>query len=152
MSEEQSLMLGDRINWPYILGMTILKVDETIVRKEGSQSEQQVRESVLAVYDKIPDAWVKTDKQWKKDIDEAIKEIDVDVRPVWGGIKLSEEYCRNNGIPITEKKEKIDPHKLLHACVNVFQRRSLLSKTIYQEVMIPRPEDFEEKENDDADR
>lgn len=137
--QEQGLMLGDRINWPYILGMSILKVDETIVKYEGAQSEQEVREAVLSLYDKIPEAWTANDEKWKKDLEEAIEEIEVDDRNIWCGVRVGEPKFR--------KEEKINPHRLLRACVNVFNRRGLLSKTIFQEVMIPKPEDFEEKDN-----
>lgn len=138
--EEQGLMLGDRINWPYILGMSILKVDEAIVREEGNQSEQQVREAVLSVYNKIPDAWVENDVKWKEDIAEAIITKKIDDRPLWCGIRV--------GKPKWKKEEVINPHRLLRACVNVFQRRSLLSKTIFQEQIVPVPEDLKETEEE----
>jgi len=136
--QDQGLMLGDRINWPYILGLCTLKVDETIIKYEGAQSEQEVREAVLAVRDKIPDDWIKNDKQWDEDMEKAIIKVKVDARRLWCGVRV--------GKPKFRKEEKIDPHRLLRACVNVFQRRGLLSKKIFQEVMIPTPEDFEEEE------
>lgn len=138
--QEQGLMLGDRINWAYILGMSILKVDEAIIMEEGSQSEQKVRESVLAVYDKIPDAWIEHDQKWKDDITKAITEVKVDDRTLWCGLRV--------GKPKWRIEEKIHPHRLLRACVNVFNRRSLLSKTIFQEQIVPTPDDLKETEQE----
>jgi len=138
--QDQGLMLGDRINWPYILGMNVLKVDDAIVKAEGHQSEQQVREAALALYDKIPDAWVAKDTKWKDDVAEAIVTVEVDDRPLWCGVRV--------GKPKFRKEDKINPHRLLRACVNVFNRRGLLSKTIFQENMVPVPSDFEEEQED----
>lgn len=138
--QDQGLMLGDRINWPYILGMNVLKVDDAIVKAEGHQSEQQVREASLALYDKIPDAWVAEDSKWKADLENAIVTVEVDDRPLWCGVRVGELKTR--------KEERIHPHRLLRACVNVFNRRGLLSKTIFQEKMVPDPDTLKEIEQD----
>lgn len=133
-------MLGDRLNWPYILGNAVLNFHNSIIKIEGAQSEQEVREAALCLYNSIPSAWVKVDKQFEKDLKEAIKEEKVDVRKEWCGRKV--------GKPKFEKQEKLDPYKLYHACINVFQRRGLLSKTIFTEKIIPTPEDFEDEKDE----
>lgn len=136
--EQQGLMLGDRINWPYILGSGVLKFYEAIIREEGNQSEQQVRESALTLYHSIPSQWVKKDDQFKKDVKAAFEKKDVDVRKIFQG--------RRVGKPKFKKEEVLDPYRLFQACVDVFQRRGLLSKTVYTEKLVPEPEDFEEKD------
>ncbi len=136
--EQQSLMLGDRINWPFILGNGVLKFQTAIVKAEGEQSEQEVREAALALYNSIPDAWTKADDQFRKDIANAITTTKVDKRKIFMGKPV--------GKPKIEDEESLDPYKLYHACVNVFQRRGLLSKTIYTEKIVPEPSDFEDEE------
>ena len=141
-SQEQNLMLGDRINWPYILGQGVINFQTSIIKVEGEQSEQEVREAALCLYNSIPDAWIKADKEFEKDIKKAVQTRKVDARKEWCGKKV--------GKPKFEKEDFIDPYKLYHACVNVFHRRGLLSKTIFTEKIVPGPEDFE-KDGHDAD-
>ena len=143
MSKDEStqidnLMLGDRINWPYILASAVLKFQEAIVKVEGEQSEQEVREAAMVIQTLIPDIWVKADDKFRKELEDAIKKREVDVRKEWCGRKIGE--------PKFEEEEIVDPYKLAHACVNVFQRRGLLSKTIFTEKIVPEPEDFENQE------
>jgi len=135
-ADQQSLMLGDRINWPFILANAVLKFHEAIVREEGAQSEQQVREAALTLRQSIPDAWIKADEQFKKDLENATITVKVDKRKIFMG--------RPVGKPKIEDEDDLDPYRLYHACVNVFQRRGLLSKTIFTEKIVPEPEDFEE--------
>lgn len=138
--QEQNLMLGDRINWPYILGNAVLNFHNSIIKVEGEQSEQEVREAALCLYNSIPKAWIKADKEFEKEIKEAVKTRKVDARREWCG--------RRVGKPKFEKENFIDPYKLYNCCVNVFQRRGLLSKTIFTEKMVPEPEDLEETEKE----
>jgi hypothetical protein len=142
-SQEQNLMLGDRINWPFILGQGVINFQTSIVKVEGEQSEQEVREAALCLYNSIPDAWIKADKAFEEDIKKAVQTRKVDARKEWCG--------RRVGKPKFEEEDFIDPYKLYHACVNVFHRRGLLSKTIFTEKIVPEPEDFEGKENDGND-
>lgn len=143
-TQEQSLMLGDRINWPYILGMGVVNFQNSIIKVEGEQSEQEVKEAALCLYNSIPSAWMKADIEFDKDVKEAIKKRKVDVRKEWCGKKVGPSKFEN--------EEYIDPYKLYHACVNIFQRRGLLSKTIYTEKIVPDPEDFEPKEEPKAEQ
>ncbi len=129
-------MLGDRINWPFILGNGVLKFQEAIVREEGAQSEQQVREAALVLSNSIPDAWIKADDKFREDFGKAVTMTPVDKRKEFMGRKI--------GKPIIEDEPVLDPYKLYHACVNVFQRRGLLSKTIFSEKIVPELEDFED--------
>jgi hypothetical protein len=138
-TQEQNLMLGDRINWPYILAVAVLKFQEAIVKVEGEQSEQEVREAALFLRSLIPDAWVKADEKWKEELKKVVITKKVDMRKEWCG--------RRVGKPKFQNEEIVEPYKLGHACVNVFHRRGLLSKTIFTEKIVPEPEDFEDAEN-----
>ena len=142
MSKDEStqidnLMLGDRINWPYILGVGVLKFLEATVKVEGEQSEQEIREAAKVLQTLIPDIWVKVDKKYHEEVEAASEKQKVDVRKEWCGRKIGE--------PKFEEQKIVDGYKLAHACVNVYQRRGLLSKTIFTEKIVPQPEDFEEE-------
>jgi len=120
------------------LGNAILNFHNAIVKPEGLQSEQEVREAALCLYNSIPTQWIKVDTEFAKDLKTAVTKREVDARKEWCGQKV--------GKPKFEKEEIIDPYKLYHACINVFQRRGLLSKTIFTEKIVPAPEDLEELE------
>lgn len=139
---QDGLVLGDRLNYPYILANAILNFHNAIIKTEGMQSEQEVKEAALCLYKSIPGAWIKTDSEFKKEVDAAITQKDVDARKEWCGMKV--------GAHKTVSEEVIDGYKLYHACINVFQRRGLLSKTIFTEKIIPDPSDFEEGEQEES--
>lgn len=140
--EQPSLTVGDRINYPYILANAILKFHESIVRAEGEQSEQEVREAALCLYNSIPDDLVKADEQFKKEVAEAVVKEKVDARREWCGVKV--------GKPKYRVEVKIEPYRLYRACMNVFQRRGFLSRKIFTEKIVPEPEDFKELEEEFA--
>jgi len=140
-TQDQNLMLGDRINWPFILASSVLRFQEAIVKVEGEQSEQEVREAALFLRALIPDQWIKGDEAWEKELKEIVTTTEVDTRKEWCGKKV--------GPPKYVLKEDVDPYKLGHACVNMFHRRGLLSKTIFTEKIVPDPEDFEEQKEDE---
>lgn len=122
--EQQSLVLGDRLNWPFFLGSGVLKFLEAIIREEGSLSEQEVREATLAIFDMCPSAWV--DEQFQIDLRKCIDIIEVDDRKEWCGRKV--------GKPKIRKEEKINPHRLAHACYDLWYRRNLLNKPVWTEI------------------
>ncbi len=144
--QEQNLMLGDRINYPYILANALLKFQEAVVKVEGERSEQEATEAAMVIDAFIPDAWIKADEAFKKEREEAMPVKEVDARKDWCGRKV--------GKPKLEKRVVIDPYKLVHANINVFQRRGLLSKTLFGEKIVPDPEDLEKENNgtDNQDR
>jgi len=139
--QEQNLVLGDRINWPYILGSAVINFHGSIIKVEGQQSEQEVREAALCLYNSIPKAWIKADNEFDREIKQAVKTKKVDARKEWCGRKV--------GKPKYRREDYVDPYKLYNACVNVFHRRGLLSKTVFTEKIVPTPEDFEEQEKNE---
>ena len=130
MSQEEkeiSLTIGDKINWPFILATAIMKFQESIVKEEGFQSEQEVREAALVVRNLIPKVWV--DEQFEKDMKEAVIIEEIDSRNINCGVRVGN---LKDHPPI--KVEKINPYRLVHACVNVIERRGLISKKEWQEL------------------
>jgi len=136
MQEQSNLMLGDRINWTYILGLTTVKFHEVDVRDEGLKSEKEVLEAAKIIWKSIPDAWLIEDENFKADLEKAKRTRKIDVRKEFCGVKVGE--------PVYQEEKYFDALDLYHACVNAFNNCHLLTKTIFQEQMIPTPEDFEE--------
>ena len=128
--EEQGLVLGDRINWAFILATSVLNLHTAIVKVEGEQSTQEIREAALAVFNSIPTAWVVADKQFREDLGKCFDIIKVDDRVEWCGRKV--------GNPKIRKEEVLNPWRLYHTCVDVFNRRNLLSKPIFTEIATGR--------------
>jgi len=120
LSEQQfpTLTVKDKINYPFILGNALLKFQEAIVKVEGQQSEQEVRESALCLFNLIPTIWY--DDQFKKDLEKATVKVKVDIRNEWCGKKV--------GKPKFENQDQIQPYRLVNAVVDLLERRELLSK------------------------
>lgn len=122
--EQQSLVLGDRLNWPFFLGSGVLKFLEAIIREEGSLSEQQVREATLSIADMCPTAWI--DQQFQDDLKKCTEDIEVDDRPIWCGTRI--------GPKKSHMDKKVNPHRLAHACYDLWYRRNLLNKPVWTEI------------------
>jgi len=128
--EEQGLVLGDRMNWAYILANAVMNLHTAIVKVEGQQSEQETKEAALAVFNSIPTAWVVSDEQFSKDLKKCFDETEVDQRA---------EFCgRKVGKPKIKKEQRLNAWRLYHTCVDVFHRRNLLNKPVFNEVMTGR--------------
>ena len=120
------LTVGEKINWAFIMGNAILKVQQAIVKVEGEQSEQEVREAVLYLFNIIPTSWKKNDPLVKADLEEAVKTRKVDAR---------NEFCgKRVGKPKFKDEEYIEPFKLLAACINVMDRIGYIGKKNISEI------------------
>jgi len=118
------------MNWPFVLVTGVLNLYNAIIKVEGEQSEQEVREAALALYNSIPSAWVRADKQFADDLKKCLDVVKVDNRKEWCGKKV--------GPPNIVTEERLNPWKLYHTCVDVFYRRNLLNKPKFRELMTGR--------------
>lgn len=118
------------MNWAYILANAVMNLHTSIVKVEGEQSEQEVREAALAVFNSIPTAWVVSDTEFLKDLNKCFDEVDVDKRAEFCGKKV--------GKPNIKKEQRLNAWHLYHTCVDVFHRRNLLNKPVFNEVMTGR--------------
>jgi hypothetical protein len=143
--EEFSLVLGDRINLAFILGQAILDLLSALGQPEGQQSPQQVRECALAVFNLIPSSWVKTDEQFNEDLKKCFNTTKNDNRSEWCGRKVGAPECIHlkdktecfeceRLEECESKEENLGPWRLLPKCMDVMDRRNLLSKPQYQEI------------------
>jgi len=124
--EDVGLTIRTRINIQYLLGQGINSFQKAIVKQEGVQSKQEVMEAAIGLFEMIPDQWRIADATFQKEIKEAIIVKKIDTRKKW---------C---GVPTGQTKFKLikqfNPYRLFHLCMNLFARRGLLARTIYEEI------------------
>ena len=128
MSEKQAeaqLTLKDRLNFPYILANQILTFQKAILNLE--YSDKMIRKAIEGFVVSIPDDWA--DDEFKEDIEKATVVKKIDKRPlVAGNIRMNKETCEALGIKAFEEETVVDEDKLFHACINLLNRRKMLSK------------------------
>lgn len=124
------LALRDRMNHAFLLGMGILLFQKTTTNAQNT--EGVVRETVMALFDIIPEVW--HDDEFMDDIKAARSEQVVDVRPDFCGVKAGAEWCEKNGMEPFRRTVVYNSHLLMKACVNLLQRRGLLSRKIFKEI------------------
>lgn len=103
-----------------------------------TNTESVVRETVMVIFDWIPDIWFEEDEEFQEDIKRAKIEQITDVRPIFCGQKATAEWCRQHGIEPFKRTVMYNHHLLLKACVNLLERRGLLSKKVFKEIMTGR--------------
>jgi len=129
--EEQGLVLGNDINWAKILAIGVLNLHNSTIKVEGEQSQQEIREAALALYNSIPTGWVIADKQFQEDLKKCFSVVEVDMRKEWCGKRV--------GPPKIEKRKVLDHWRLFHTCVDVFNRRNIIGKPRYTEIATGKP-------------
>jgi len=124
---EAQLTLKDRLNFPYLLANQILTFQKAILNLE--YSEREIREAIEGFVHLIPESW--KDGKFKEDMKKARVKRKKDVRPiVTGSIRMSEQACRKLGIPAFKEKESLDYYKMFQACMDLLDRKKMLSKIL----------------------
>ena len=127
--------IKDRINHPYILANQILTIQKAILNLENST--QITQEAVEGLIHTIPDSW--KDEDYKKELGEAYKEEDIDIRPQFCGNKATLAFCQKHKIETTKKRKTLQYWQGLQACVNLLDRRGMVSRKSYTEIMTGIP-------------
>lgn len=81
----------------------------------------------------IPDRW--KDQQFDKELSEAKVRMIYDIRPTISGYPLSFNYCEKRKIPVYQEVTYDDPWKQNSAIINLFERRGILSRPRFKEIM-----------------
>ena len=138
------LTIRERIPTNLLLLYTFLNINKTISNIKFSTEE--IRESILALVAMIPDEL--RDELFIKELNDARKEILMDVRPVFCTTKASLEYCQRKGIPALIKVAQLNCFEMYHAVFNLLMRKHMLLKIQPKEIMtgIPAIEVDEEEE------
>lgn len=125
------LSIKDRINHPYILARAILTIIET--SPNPLAREPEIRDAVMMLYNLIPDEW--HDENFNLEIDRARTKRVIDVRPSFCGKTASLQWCISHGVPANRTTVVYNHHLLVKACINLLQRRALLSRKALTEIM-----------------
>lgn len=123
-SSEASLTVKDRLNFPYLLANQILTFQRSILNLEFSARE--IRESIEGFVHLIPVEW--KDEEFNTDIENALIKQAIDIRPEFCGSTATLEFCKENGIEPYKYKETFDYYMMFQACINLLNRRGMLSK------------------------
>lgn len=128
MSETQyeaQLTLKDRLNFPYLLANQILTFQRALLALEFS--EREIRETIEGFVHMIPETW--KDKQFMEDMKKAKITQKIDKRPKFCGLSATLETCKELGVEPYKEVTTFDYYDLFQACMNLLQRRRMLSKT-----------------------
>lgn len=128
---EAELTVRDRLNLPYLLANQILTYQRVI--PNFSYSLPEIQEAIGGLVAMIPKSW--HDEQWSDDLEKSITTIKTDLRPRWCGKPISIEATEKLGITPFKETKIYDYKKLFHACINLLDRRGLLSRREYVEEM-----------------
>lgn len=142
---EPSLTIGDRINYPYLLANQIQALIN--IQKKEAFEEEEIQVPINSLLHLIPNYL--RDEAFEKELEEAKITETVDLRPSFGGVSLDDKVCEELGLPVSEKKEKDDPYKILLAIMNLLQRRKMLLRTQWIEEITGLPFKKEEKEENE---
>lgn len=124
---EAQLTLKDRLNFPYLLANQILTFQKAILNLE--YSDREIREAIEGFVHLIPETW--KDDKFSQDYENAVTDKQKDMRPIVAGqIRMSEEACRKLGIKPYVTEKTVDYYQVFQACMNLLNRRKLLSKIL----------------------
>lgn len=132
--EVTGLAIKDRMNHPFLLANAIFIFQHTTT--DQTNQESVVREIVMALYDIIPDMW--EDPEFTRDIERAKTQQTMDARPDFCGQKATPEWCQTHGIPAAQTVVIYNHHLIMKACINLLDRRGLLTKKIFKEIFTGR--------------
>lgn len=138
--QEISLTIRDRVNFPYILASQLLTIQKAMLNssEDTEVSRREIEEAIMGLVHVLPTVW--KDEEYYKDEALAKEKIKVDVRPNFCGITASLEFCEKHGIVPYQEVETVNPYKMLTACINLLERRGLISKQTSLEIFPPKEE------------
>ena len=126
-----TLTIKDKINYAWLIANQVLTYQKLLQNIKFTDAE--LREVAIGFTDLVVDSL--KDDQWEIDINNAKILILTDIRPVCCTTKASVEYCVRKKIPIYQKTLDYDSHKLIRACMNLFDRRGYMTKKAKVEKM-----------------
>ena len=123
--ELPSLTIKDKLNYAYLIATQFLTIQKAILNLE--YSDREIKEAVNGLVEMIPDSW--KDEGWEADLKKAEIKVTIDNRPNFCGVKPEPQIYKDTygKEPFTTKIE-YDPNKLFHGCVNLFDRRGLITR------------------------
>jgi hypothetical protein len=118
--------IRDRLHYTWLLQEQVRTFQKSVVNIDFSRT--QLEESIKGLVSMIPDIWKNDDPEWKADYEKATKELIIDIRPKFAGVRMKNELCKKRGIPITDTIKITDYFIVLQAVFNKLFRMGMLSK------------------------
>ena len=141
---EDGLKIKDKLPTAFIITKAIIDIQKML--SDPGCTNTSVRNAILGLKQLVSDSM--EDPEYKKDLKKCVSKTVIDVRPTNCETKLSFEYCREMGYPITKVLTKINSLKLFNVIVCLFSRNGMYTKTIAVEQFQDREE--KEKTKDDS--
>ncbi len=123
--------IRDRLHYTWLLQEQVRTFQKSVLNVKFSRRE--LEDSIKGLVSMIPDLWKEKDEKWLADYKKATTSLTVDVRPSFGAVKMSAEYCKRHKIPMTKTINLVDYFVVLQAVFNKLFRMGMLSKREWQE-------------------
>ena len=123
--------IRDRLHYTWLLQEQVRTFQKSVLNQLFTRRE--LEESIRGLVAMIPDIWKDNDQQWLADYAKSMNEVEVDIRPSFAGVKMSESLCKKRGFPMTKKISVPDYFIILQAVFNKLFRMGMLSKREWQE-------------------
>lgn len=123
--------IRDRLHYTWLLQEQVRTFQKSVLNKEFTRRE--LEESIQGLVAMIPDIWKENDQKWLADYAKATKQVQVDVRQSFAGVKMSLKRCKEKGIKPFKTMKQTDYFIVLQAVFNKLFRMGMLSKREWQE-------------------
>lgn len=123
----------------------IISIQRVLLNEDAAR---EVIDSIEALIHQIPDLY--KDEPFRKEIKAAVKMVDKDVRPKFGGVSIDDATCKEMGVSTTEQVEEKNAWDMLQAVINLLQRRSMLTRRSFVEKIIMDPSKVDPNYDDEG--
>lgn len=129
------LNIRDKLDFPFRVDQQIETFQKATLNTDYSRRE--IEESINGLVHLMPSRW--RDDKFKEDLQKAKAKVQQDIRPVFAGVRMNKDLCRERKIPMTKEGEVIDYFKMLLACIDLLDRLGMLSRRVFTEAPTGMP-------------
>jgi len=123
---QKGLLLQDKINHNYLLANQILTIQK--LRQSTENVEFQIKKAIQGLVALIPQVW--KDPDFDEDMKKAEITRNIDTRPSFCGMPANFKVCQDLGISSIVTIMDLNQEAALQACMNLLERRGMLTKKI----------------------
>ena len=92
-------------------------------RELSKATLEEIENLMWDLFTDIPHPWY--DEEFAIDVQKAFNLKEVDVRPKWGGVPLSQEICKKHNIEVKKQIPVLNIYILKNAIINLLHRRDM---------------------------
>lgn len=142
--DEPTLTLRDKLDWSWLVLNNLRTI--TDITKSEKYDVAIVIDLIEVLEAYIPKKFRDIDPYYNKEIAEATENIQIDMRPEFGGELLNEETCKKLNIEPYKFEKRINHIKKLTIIIGLLNRFGIVAKKDIVE-RIGHPEDFPDEPN-----